>query len=102
MVAGQNQTRATLMGGKRSHYCAIPSPLKINTIVFNFKSKVPKRKLTCTAACQGSRPEMRKANYVWNHSIKLQFDIVIRVLLVVTAIFIVFAFFLFILLKVRI
>ena len=39
--------------------------------VFNFKSKVPKRKLTCAAACQGSRPEIRKTNYVWNHSIKI-------------------------------
>ena len=28
-----NQTRATLVGGKRSHHCAIPAPLK-HTVYF--------------------------------------------------------------------
>ena len=26
MALGQNQTLATLVGGKRSHHCAIPAP----------------------------------------------------------------------------
>lgn len=66
------------------------------------RSKVTKTKLTCAAACQGSRPERRRQTTCGTILLELQLNILIRLLLIVTASFILLRLFSFILLKIHI